>query len=182
MKKNLIIMLLLTPMLMLAQVKGKKSKNAFTSSKGTKFKVGDVVTLAKASNESKYAYVYVNKSMLSMKNITKAVKAVKSAKNLNVSSVSNINNLANNIDVVNNLASNEVVSGAMSQLIGQAVSESYVTENALDDSFNGKKFKIKNFKVYTDKNTGDSVVHAIAMGEGKTVAILLEYAEKLGEI
>lgn len=179
MKKSVIIMLLLAPMLVLAQVKGKKSKEAFTSSKGTKFKVGDVITLAKASNENKFAYAYVSKSMLSLKNITNAVNTVKDAKNINVN---NINKLANNIETVNKLASNEIVSGAMAQLMGQAVSESYVTENALDDTFSGKKFKIKNFKVYTDKSTGESIVHAIAKGNGKTIAILLEFAEKLGEI
>ena len=66
--------------------------------------------------------------------------------------------------------------------MGQAVSESYVSENALDDTMNGKTYKIKSFKVYTDKASGESIVHAIAKGNGQTVAILLEFAEKAGEI
>lgn len=179
MKKNVIILLLLAPMLVLAQVKGKKSKKSFTTSKGTEFNVGDMIELQKASNKDKFAFVYVNKSMLSLKNITKAVNTVKDAKNMDVK---NVNKLANNLETVTNLANSEIVSGAMAQLMGQAVSESYVTENALDSSLSGNKYKIKNFKVYTDKNTGESIVHAIAKGNGKTVAVLLEFAEKMGEI
>tara|TARA_X000000950_G_C13863088_1_gene639526 strand:- start:861 stop:1406 length:546 start_codon:yes stop_codon:yes gene_type:complete len=179
MKKNVIILLLLTPMLILAQVNGKKSKNPYKTSKGTEFKVGDVVKLETASNNDKFAYVYVNKSMLSLKNITKAVNTIKDAKNMNVK---NVNNLASNLEKVNTLANNEIVSGAMSQLMGQAVSESYVTENALNTSDSGKKYKIKSFKVFTDKNSGNSIVHAIAKGNGKTIAILLDFAEKAGEI
>ena len=179
MKKQILVMLLLAPMLVLAQVKGKKSKESFTTSNGTEFNVGDVVKLEKASNDDKFAFVYVNKSMLSLKNITKAVKAVKDAKNMDVT---NVNKIANNLETVTNIANSEIVNGAMTQLMGQAVSKSYVEENALDLSMEGKKFKIKQFKVYTDKNTGDSIVHAIAKGNGKTVAVLLEFAEKTGEI
>ena len=104
---------------------------------------------------------------------------LKDAKNLDVK---NVNKLAQNLETVNKLASNEIVSGAMAQLIGQAVSESYVTANALESSQSGNKYKIKNFKVYTDKASGESIVHAIAKGNGKTVAILLDFAEKTGEI
>ncbi|KGL61849.1 hypothetical protein [Polaribacter sp. Hel1_85] len=179
MKKRILVMLLLAPMLLLAQVKGKKSKKSFTTSNGTEFNVGDIVKLEKASNGNKFAYAYVSKSMLSIKNITKAVKSVRDVKNMNVSSVQNI---SNTLDQVNNLASSELVSGAMAQLMGQAVSESYVSENALDTSVSGKKYKIKSFKVFTDKGSGESIVHAIAKGNGKTVAILLEFAEKAGEI
>lgn len=179
MKKKVIIMLLLAPMLVIAQVKGKKSKKSFTTSSGTVFNVGDIIQLDKPSKEDKFAYVYVNKSMLSLKNITKAAQTLKDAKNLDVK---NVNKLAQNLETVNKLASNEIVSGAMAQLIGQAVSESYVIENALDTSMEGKKFKIKQFKIYTDKNFGESIVHAIAKGNGKTVAVLLEFAEKAGEI
>jgi hypothetical protein len=179
MKKQILVMLLLAPMLVLAQVKGKKSKESFTTSNGTEFNVGDVVKLEKASNDDKFAFVYVNKSMLSLKNITKAVKAVKDAKNMDVT---NVNKIANNLETVTNITNSEIVNGAMTQLMGQAVSKSYVEENALDLSMEGKKFKIKQFKVYTDKNTGESIVHAIAKGNGKTVAVLLEFAEKAGEI
>ncbi len=179
MKKNVIIMLLLAPMLVVAQIKGKKSKKTFKTSAGTAYNVGDKITLGEASNKEKFAFVYVSKSMLSLKNITKAVNTVKSAKNMDVS---NVNKLADNLEVVNKLANNEIVSGAMAQLMGKAVSETYVVENALDDSQNGSSYKIKNFKVYTDKSTGESIVHAIAKGNGKTVAILLEFAEKAGEI
>ncbi len=179
MKKSVIIMLLLTPMLVLAQVKGKKSKSPFKTTKGTEFKVGDVIKLEKASNEDKFAYAYVNKSILSLKNITKAVKSVREIKNMDVK---NINNIANNLETVNKLANNEVVSSAVAQLIGQAVSENYVSENALDATLSGKKYKIKSFKVYTDKDSGESIVHAIAKGNGKTIAVLLDFAEKAGEI
>ena len=172
-------MLLLAPMLMVAQVKGKKSKKAFTTSKGTVFNVGDVVKLNKASSQNKFAYAYVNKSMFSLKNITKAVKSVRDVKNMDVK---NVSNLANNLETVSKIANSEVVNSAMTQLMGQSVSESYVSENALDSTMEGKKFKIKSFKVYTDKDTGDSIVHAIAKGNGKTVAILLEFAEKAGEL
>ncbi len=179
MKTRILVMLLLVPMLILAQVKGEKSKKSFKTSTDTEFNVGDMVTLAKASNNDKFAYVYVNKSMFSLKNITKAVKSIKDVKNMNVN---NIDNLANNLETVNSLANSEIVSGAMSQLMGLAVSESYVSENALDTSMSGNKYKIKSFKVYTDKASGNSIVHAIAKGNGKTVAVLLEYAEKAGEI
>ncbi len=179
MKRVTLVMLLLAPMLMLAQVKGKKSKKSFTTSKGTEFNVGDMIQLQKASNDDKFAYAYVSKSMLSLKNITKAVKTVRDAKNMDVK---NVKNLADNLETVTNLANSEIVSGAMAQLIGQAVSESYVTENALDATLSGKKYKIKSFKVYTDKGSGESIVHAIAKGNGKTVAVLLEFAEKTGEI
>lgn len=179
MKTKVLVMLLLTPMLILAQVKGKKSKKSFTTSSGKVYNVGDMIQLNEASNDGKYAYAYINKSMLSLKNITKVVKSVSDVKNMKVSDV---NNLRNNLETINSIAKSDVVSGAMAQLMGQAVSESYVTENALDASMNGNKYKIKNFKVYTDKASGQSIVHAIAKGNGKTVAILLDFAEKTGEI
>lgn len=172
-------MLLLAPMLMLAQVKGKKSKKDFKTSTGTVYKVGDKITLAKASNKDKFAFAYVSKSMFSLKNITKVVKSARDIKNMDVS---NVNNIANNLETVNNLASNEMVSGAMAQLMGKVVSEKYVTENALDASLSGKTYKIKRFKIFTDKVSGEAIVHAIAKGNGKTIAILLEFAEKTGEI
>ncbi len=179
MKTRILVMLLLAPMLVLAQVKGKKSKKSFKTSNGTEYKVGDVLKLETASNSEKFAYAYVSKSMLSLKSITKAVKSVRDIKNMDVN---NIDNIANNLETVTNLANNEMISGAMSQLMGQAVSESYVSENALDSTMSGEKYKIKNFKIYTDNDSGESIVHAIAKGNGKTVAILLEFAEKAGEI
>ena len=179
MKTKILILFMLAPMLTFAQIKGKKSKKPYTTSQGTEFKVGDVITLGKASSGEKFAYAYVKKSGLSIGNITKAVKSVKDVKNLNVSSVQNI---ANTVDNVNNLASNELVNSAMNQLMGQAVSESYVEENALDVAMEGKKLKIKQFKIYTDKDTGEQIIHAIAKGGGKNVAILLDFAEKTGEL
>jgi len=179
MKKNVIILLLLAPMLVLGQVKGKKSKKSFKTTKGTEFKVGDMIKLDKASNEDKYAYVYINKSMFSLKNITKAAKTLKNAKKMDVK---NVNNLTKNLEVVTDLANNEIVSGTLSKLMGQAVSESYVKENAIASSLSGTKYKIKSFKIYTDKDTGQSIVHAIAKGNGKTVAVLLDFAEKSGEL
>lgn len=179
MKKQILVMLLLAPMLVLAQVKGKKSKKPFTTSSGTEYQVGDVIQLKKASNTDKFAYVYIYKSGFSLKNITKVVKSVRDVKNLDVSSVQNI---SNTLDNVNTIANSELVSNAMSQLMGRAVSEKYVEENALSSSKESSKYKIKSFKIYTDKDTGETIVHAIAKGRGKKVAILLEFAEKTGEI
>ncbi|MEE9407584.1 MAG: hypothetical protein V3V28_05865 [Polaribacter sp.] len=179
MKKRILVMLLLAPMLMLAQVKGKKSKKAFETSKGTTFRVGDYITLNKAGNENKFAYAYENKSMFSLKNITKAVKSIKDAKNLNVT---NISQIGNTLDKVTELANNDLVNSAMTQLMGKAISTKYVEENALDTSMESKKFKIKFFKIYSNKGSDEKIVHAIAKGNGKTVAILLEFAEKTGEI
>ena len=66
--------------------------------------------------------------------------------------------------------------------LGQNYCTSHVSENALEASMKGSKFKIKSFKIYTDKDSGDTVVHAIAKGNGKKIAVLLEFAEKTGEI
>lgn len=179
MKKGVLVMLLLAPMLMLAQVKGKKSKKTFETSNGTAFKVGDYVTLNKASNKDKFAYAYENKSMFSLKNITKAVKSIKDAKNLDVN---NISKIGNTLDKVTELANSDLVNSAMTQLMGKAISAKYVEENALDTSMENKKFKIKFFKIYSDEETGEKIIHAVAKGNGKTVAILLEFAQKTGEI
>jgi hypothetical protein len=178
MKNKILVMLLLAPMLVFAQVKGKKSKKSFTTSVGTEYKVGDVIELATASNTDKFAYVYINKG-LSLGSITKAVKSVKDAKNLDVK---NIKDISNTLDKVNTLANSELVNSAMTQLMGKAVSEKYVEDNALTSSMKGMKFKIKNFKVYTDKETGGKIIHAIAKGNGKKIAVLLEFAEKSKEI
>ena len=107
------------------------------------------------------------------------MKSVQDVKNMNVS---NVNSIANTVKSVNNLASNELADEAMSKLMMQAVSPSYVEKNALDTTMEGIKLKIKQFKIYTDKETGENIVHAIAKGKGKNVAVLLELAEKSGEI
>jgi len=172
-------MLTLVPMLAFAQIKGKKSKAPFTTSQGTEYKVGDVIQLGKPSNGEKFAFAYVKKSALSIGNIKKAMKSVQDVKNMNVS---NVNSIANTVKSVNNLASNELADEAMSKLMMQAVSPSYVEKNALDTTMEGIKLKIKQFKIYTDKETGENIVHAIAKGKGKNVAVLLELAEKSGEI
>lgn len=179
MKSKILIMIMLVPMLTFAQIKGKKSKKPFTTSQGTEYKIGDVITLGTASNEDKFAYVYVKKSAFSIKNIAKAVKSVKDVKNMNVK---NIKNISNTINKVNDLANSEIVSNAMTQLMGKAVSVDYVEKNALESTMKDSKFKIKNFKIYTDKATGEQIIHAIAKGGGKNVAILLDFAEKTGEL
>lgn len=179
MKTKFLIMFVLMPMLAFTQVKGKSSKDPFTTSKGTTFKKGQVVKLSKPSNGDKFSFAYISKSGFSLGKIAKMANSVRNVSNLNVSSISEISSAVN---TVSEIANSELVSSAMNQLIGEAVSESYVKENALPSSMEGAKFKIKKFKVYTDKNTGDQVVHAIAKGNGKTVAILLDFAEKTGEI
>jgi hypothetical protein len=179
MKTRILFALLLIPALTFAQIKGKKSKKPYKTPQGTEFKVGDKITLGKPSNGDKFAFVYVKKSALSIANIKNAVNTVNNVKNLNVN---NVNSVTNAIKSANNLANNELIDEAVNKLIGQAVSASYVEKNALDTSMIGKTFKIKQFKVYTDKESGDQIVHAIAKGNGKSVAILLEFAEKTGEI
>lgn len=179
MKTKVLIMLLLAPVIAFAQIKGKKSKKPYKTTKGTEFKVGEVIQLKKASNGNKFAYAYVKKSGFSLKSIANVANTVRDAKNLNVNSVSSISNTVNK---ANELANSELVNGAMNQLMGQAVSETYVSENALPAAMEGSKFKIKQFKIYTDKDTGDQIVHAIAKGSGKNVAILLDFAEKMGEL
>jgi hypothetical protein len=176
MKTRILVMLLLAPMLILAQVKGKKSKNAFTTTSGTEFKVGEMITLKKASNSDKFAFAYVNKSGLSIGNALKAARSLKNLKNGNVS------NLSTTINAVNSIASSGLLDGTMSKLMNKAVSSKYVSENALDATLSKTSYKIKNFKIYKDKKSGEKIVHAIAKGNGKTVAILLEFAEKAGEI
>jgi hypothetical protein len=176
MKKRILILLLLAPMLMLAQVKGKKSKKAFKTSSGIEYKVGDVIQLKKASNSDKFAFAYINKSGFSLG------KALNAAKSLNNLKNGNVNNISNTINAVNSIASSGLLDGTMSKLLNKAVSKKYVSENALDATMSNASFKIKNFKIYKDKKTGEKIVHAITKGKGKTVAILLEFAEKSGEI
>lgn len=179
MKTRILIAFMLVPMLAFAQIKGKKSKEPFTSSKGTTYKIGQIIKLGKPSNGDKFAYAYVKKGGFGLGDIAKIAKSVNDVKNLNVS---NVQSIANSVKQVNEIANSELVSSAMNQLMGQAVSESYVAENALAAGMEGTKYKIKKFKVYTDKDTGDKIVHAIAKGSGKTIAVLLEFAERTGEL
>ena len=179
MRTKVLLLMMLVPMFALAQIKGKKSKSPYKTSKGTEFKVGQIIKLGKPSNGETFAFAYVKKSGLSLGNIAKAARTINSARNMNVS---NVRNIANTVDQVNNLANSELVSSAMNQLMGQAVSADYVEKNALSSEMENAKFKIKQFKIYTDKDTGDQIVHAIAKGGGKNVAILLDFAEKTGEL
>ena len=94
----------------------------------------------------------------------------------------NVSNLSTTINAVNSIASSGLLDGTMSKLMNKAVSSKYVSENALDATLSKTSYKIKNFKIYKDKKSGEKIVHAIAKGNGKTVAILLEFAEKAGEI
>lgn len=175
----MLFILMLIPIMVFSQIKGKKSKNPYQSSQGTEFKVGDIIQLKKASNGNHFAYAYIKKSSLNLKTIANVANSVRDVKSMNVS---NVNNTVNTVNKVNAIANSELVSGTMNQLMNQAVSESYVAENALSAAMEGSKFKIKQFKVFTDKDTGDQIVHAIAKGSGKNVAILLDFAEKTGEL
>ncbi len=100
MKKNVIILLLLAPMLVLAQIKGEKSKDPYTSKKGIEYKVGDEIALKNSSNEGKYAFVYKYKSSLSFGNIVKTVKNVNDATNLNLKNTQGIKNAINTSKVL----------------------------------------------------------------------------------
>ncbi len=177
--KKIMLLLLVFPLITFAQIKGEKSKETQKTVNGTTFSVGDIITLNKASNEDKFAYVYVKKSMLSLGNVAKAMNTVRDVRTMNVSSVQNV---ANTVKTVNSIANSELVSSALNQLAAEAVSPSYVDENALSASKEGAKYKIKFFKVYSDKESEYKIVHAIAKGKGKKVAILLDFAEKSGEI
>ncbi|MFC4268049.1 hypothetical protein [Polaribacter marinivivus] len=176
MKKNVIILLLLAPMLMLAQIKGEKSKEPFTSSKGKTYKVGDAIILKNPSNSDKYAFVYQFKSSMSFGNIMKTVKNVNNVANLNTS---NIQGIKNAVNTAKNVAGDKLLA---SSLQSKVVSEKYVTENAWDKKYSGKAYEIKSFKVYEDRETGKKIVHAIAKGKGGKVAILIDAAEEKEEI
>lgn len=179
MKKSAIILLLLAPMFVLAQIKGENSKDPYTSVNGKVYKVGDEITLKKASNENKYAFVYKFKSSLSFGNIVKTVKNVNDVANLNVRSTQGIKNA---INTTKNIASNDLVKNSVASLQNKVVSESYVKENAWDNKYSGKEYTIKSFKVFTDEETGKQIVHAITKGKGGKVAILIEAAEEMEEI
>ncbi|MFY9242196.1 MAG: hypothetical protein WAO74_04140 [Polaribacter sp.] len=179
MKKNVIILLLLAPMFVLAQIKGENSDEPFTSQKGKEYKVDDVIVLKKASNEGNYAFVYKFKSSLSFGNIVKTVKNVNDVSNLNVNSTQGIKNA---INTTKSIASNDLVKNSVASLQNKVVSESYVKENAWDKKYAGQEYTIKSFKVFTDEETGQQIVHAIAKGKGGKVAILIDAAEENDEI
>lgn len=179
MKKVTLVMLLLAPMLIVAQIKGEKSKEPFTSQKGKVYKKGDEITLATPSGDGTYAYVYKFKSSLSFGNIMKTVKNVQDVKNLNLKNTQGIKNA---INASKSIASNDLLKNSVSSLQNKVVSEKYVEENAWDEKYKGREYKIKSFKIYTDKETGTKIVHAIAKGKGGKIAILIDAAEEKGEI
>ncbi len=162
-----------------SQIKGKKSEETFTAKDGRTFNVDDIIQLKEPSNGDKFAYVYEFKSSMSLKNITNAAKSLNDVRNMNVSNVSNI---SSNLDNVQALANNDMISSSMGSLMNSVVSEKYVSENALDKTAANTKWKIDNFKIYTDKDTGEQIVHAMAKGAGKTIAILIEFAIIKGEL
>src|SRR5690606_2528676 len=116
---------------------------------------------------------------LTMANITKAATAVRDLKGGGVSSLKGI---SNNIDNISAISKSGVLNGAMSGLMHAAVSEKYVSENALPAAMANTKWEIQNFKIFTDKATGEQLVHAIAKGNGKTIAVLIELALLANEI
>lgn len=162
-----------------AQIKGKKSEETFTAKNGQVFNVDDIIELKKPSNGDKFAFVYEFKSSMSLKNITNAAKSINDVRSMNVSNVSSI---SNNLDNIQTLANNEMISNSMSNLMNQVVTEKYVTENALDITSANTKWKIDHFKIYKDKETGEQIVHAMAKGSGKTIAILIDFALIKGEL
>lgn len=180
MKKSVITFLLLTvSVVTFAQVKGKKSEDPFTTSTGQEFKVGDMITLKQGSNAGTFAFAYEVKSAFSVANIAKAVKTISDVKSGGVGSLKNV---AGSIDNVKLLANSGILDGAMNSLMSAAVSEKYVAENALKSDSANTKWEIDNFKIYTDKATGQQLVHAIAKANGKTIAVLIELAIKANEI
>lgn len=180
MKKVFATMLLLTlSTVTFAQIKGKKSEEPFTSSSGKEYKVGDMIQLKQGSKEGVFAYAYEVKSALTMANITKAATAMRDLKGGGVKSLKGI---SNNIDNVRALQNSGVLNSAVNGLMNAAVSEKYVAENALKADMANTQYEIQNFKVFTDKKSGESLVHAIAKGNGKTIAVLIELAALANEI
>lgn len=174
-----IVLLLLVPVITSAQIKGKKSKSPYTGSNEKVYKVGDSFKLGLPSNGETFAYAYVYKKSLSLKSIANAAKSIRDVKNMNVK---NVKNLSNNINTVKNLADNDLVNSAATKMMGKVVSEKYVEENALASSFSNTKWKIKSFKVFKDDESGEEIVHAIAKGNGKTIAVCMNYAIGVKEI
>lgn len=175
--KNLVLLLLVFSSTMAtAQIKGKKVKDPITTKSGKVYEKNGQITLAKASEGDTYVYVYKFKSSLSFSNIKKAVNTARNVKNLNVS---NVQGAANAIRTAKDVATDKLLA---STLQNKVVSEKYRKENAVDSSMEGNTYKIKFFKVYTDEETGEKVIHAIAKGKGGKMAILLDAALEAGEI
>jgi hypothetical protein len=180
MKKAALTFLLLTvSVVTFSQVKGKKSEDPFTASNGKEFKVGDMIQLKEGSNAGTFAFAYDVKSAFSVANITKAIKTVSDVKG---GGIGNLKNVAGNLDNVKLIANSGILDGAVASLMSAAVSEKYVAENALKSTSANTKWEIQNFKIYTDKASGQQLVHAIAKADGKTIAVLLELAIKANEI
>lgn len=173
------LLILFVSVTALSQIKGKKSEETYTSKNGRVFNIDEFIELKDPSNGEKFAYAYEFKSNLSFKNITNAAKTLSDVKNMNVSSISNV---AGSVDNIKMIANNDLLTSSMGSLINSVVSEKYVSENALDKTSAHTKWQIENFKIYTDKKTGEQVVHAMAKGAGKTVAILLELAMAKNEL
>jgi len=167
------------PVMTFSQIKGKKSKKPFTAPNEKVYKVGDRIQLKEPSNGGVFAYVYEYKSNFSFKSIANAAKSIRDVKNLDVK---NIKSVTDNLESIQNLADSQLVSSAMNQLMGKAVSEKYVNKNALPSSFSNSEWKIKSFKIFTDKESDAKLVHALAKGNGKTIAILIDYAIKVNEL
>jgi hypothetical protein len=174
MKKSLFTFVLLTITIIgNAQIKGKKSEDPFKASNGAEYRVGDMITLKQGSKDGTFAYAYEAKSALTMANITKAATAVRDMKGGGVSSLRGV---SNNIDNISAISNSGVLNSAMAGLMNAAVSEKYVSENALPPAMANTSWEIQNFKVYTDKASGEQIVHAMAKGNGKTIAVLIELA------
>ncbi len=173
------MLLLAIPVMTFSQIKGKKSKTPFEGTNGTTYKIGDSFKLGVASGGEVFAYAYVYKKSLSLKSLANAAKSIRDVKNMDVK---NVRQIGNNISTIKNISDNQLVNSAMTKAMGNAVSEKYVSENALASSFSNTKWKIKSFKVYEDKESGEKLVHAIAKGNGKTIAVLMNYAIKVKEL
>ncbi len=180
MKKTVFTFLVLTvSVVTFAQVKGKKSEDPFTASNGQEFKVGDMIQLKEGSNAGTFAFAYEVKSAFSLANVTKAVKTVSDVKS---GGIGNVKNVTGNLDNLKLLNESGILDGAMNSLMSAAVTPKYVAENALPATYKNTQWQIENFKVYTDKKTGQQLVHAIAKSDGKTAAILLDLAIKANEM
>ena len=179
MKKRILVLLLLAPMLVVAQIKGKNSKDPYKSKKGIEYKKGSKIKLSKPSNGEKFAYVYKFKSSLSFGNVMKTVKNARDVKNLNVKNTKGIKSAINTTKSISN---NDLINSSIASLQNKVVSEKYVKENAFEAKMSGNEYTIKSFKIFTDKESGKKLVHAIAKGKGGKIAILIDAAEEKGEI
>ncbi|MGB5982278.1 MAG: hypothetical protein WBG46_09050 [Nonlabens sp.] len=178
--KNLILCLLfITTAVATAQIKGKSSKEPYTSSNGKVYEKKDVITLKEPSGEDAFVYAYTYKSSMSLGNIRKTLNTARDVKNMNLK---NTQGLTNAVRTAKNLSSDEILKTSVRSMQSKAVSEKYREENKLDSSSNGNTYKIRSFKIYTDEETGEQIVHAIAKGKGGKVAILIDAAEEAGEI